>query len=408
MAERKNEFAQYVAEKRTVQVLDVLKKISDEEHPITQAALLEAMKDTGYSTTENAGTLSNTIDEILRQINPVEYTEENDRDYRIKYKGYEQNLLDKKELLKEEKREKRRTGGTVQEVTEVSKKEKAPSITGLRYIHDFNYQEMDKLIGIIAFSDGISPNEKVNLIQKIVNTASIHYETPFYDRQNKQLRFNSNGVFSRIYVKTQKLQKDAFVSLGDNISVIQKAINEGMKIVFHFNDYDADKKLVRRKYEYELSPYYIVVYHDMYYLIGAKDGSKDLSHYRIDLMTDIEVKSIKRQPMSRYEELCSQTGNWDPVKYMSEHLYMGYDKPQKICIKIPNNMYTVLHDWFGNHYTKSKRPCEQTGYDYVEVMTSPSMIVHWALQYAGTVEIMNDDIRERICKEIEKLKKKYV
>ena len=46
-------------------------------------------------------------------------------------------------------------------------------------------------------------------------------------------------------------------------------------------------------------------------------------------------------------------------------------------------------------------------YDTVKVRTSPSMIVHWAMQYAGAVEILDEKIRERIRDEIAKLKKKY-
>lgn len=68
-----------MAGSKAVQVLEILKKISDESHPVTQAELLEAMRNMdGVAATENPGTLSNTIDGILRQINPVEYTEEND------------------------------------------------------------------------------------------------------------------------------------------------------------------------------------------------------------------------------------------------------------------------------------------------------------------------------------------
>ena len=78
-----------MAGSKAVQVLEILKKISDESHPVTQAELLEAMRNMdGVAATENPGTLSNTIDGILRQINPVEYTEENEPEYRIKYRGY--------------------------------------------------------------------------------------------------------------------------------------------------------------------------------------------------------------------------------------------------------------------------------------------------------------------------------
>ena len=43
----------------------------------------------------------------------------------------------------------------------------------------------------------------------------------------------------------------------------------------------------------------------------------------------------------------------------------------------------------------------------MKVRTSPNMIVHWAMQYGNSVEVMNEDIRERIFLEIEKLKGAY-
>ena len=40
-----------------------------------------------------------------------------------------------------------------------------------------------------------------------------------------------------------------------------------------------------------LSPYHMVVYHDNYYVIGLNQawGDKRVLHYRIDLMSDIEI-----------------------------------------------------------------------------------------------------------------------
>jgi hypothetical protein len=35
------------------------------------------------------------------------------------------------------------------------------------------------------------------------------------------------------------------------------------------------------------------------------------------------------------------------------------------------------------------------------------MIVHWAMQYAGRVEIMDEEVREKIREEIENARKKY-
>ena len=101
---------------------------------------------------------------------------------------------------------------------------------------------------------------------------------------------------------------------------------------------------------------------------------------------------------------------------MSEHLYMAYntdhEKPRKISIKIPTgniNRYTVLFDWFGKHFEINRTAtakCEE-GYEVVDVVTSPTMIVHWALQYADFCEIMDEEVRERIREEIKKLTKEY-
>ncbi len=403
-----------MAGSKAVQVLEVLKKISDESHAVTQAELLEAMRETGDAATDIPAVLSHTVDEILRQINPVEYTKENEAQYRIKYRGYRENLLDVKEEIKELKKEARRKGADRRKIEERRSvlPAKAPSITDLRYIHDFTDEEMDQMIRIISFSDCISVEEKTNLIGKITDTASIHYETPFYDRKKRKLKFNLRGIFARTYRTPEREAKEKGADSGRQVSFIQKAINDGVRIGFRFNDYDADKNLVPRKLEYELNPYHIVVYHDMYYLIGNRPGMENLSHYRIDLISEIRVltddmgEHVKRTPMAKLEGVREMGGTWNPVKYMSEHLYMGYDKPKHIRIKIPKDQYTVLHDWFGDHYRKLRVPCEE-GFDYVDIVTSPAMIVHWAMQYAGIVEIMDEEIREKIRGEIGRLQEKY-
>ena len=35
------------------------------------------------------------------------------------------------------------------------------------------------------------------------------------------------------------------------------------------------------------------------------------------------------------------------------------------------------------------------GYEVVDVTTSPSMIVHWAMQYGDKVEILDEEVREK-------------
>ena len=194
--------------------------------------------------------------------------------------------------------------------------------------------------------------------------------------------------------------------------MIQYAINNLVQINFKFNQYTAEHEMIPKSdYVHTLSPYHLVVYHDNYYCIGLKKDDKRIWHYRVDLMTDVEVvkdDAGKSVPV----EITPFAGNpicnssWNPEKYMAEHLNMAYDEPQDIRIKIRNTDYTILHDWFGNHYEKTDEPCEE-GYDIVLVRTSPNMIVHWALQYGTVVEIMDEEIRNRISEELRTMTKTY-
>ena len=119
---------------------------------------------------------------------------------------------------------------------------------------------------------------------------------------------------------------------------------------------------------------------------------------------DEKERRINSESIFNFKNLPKRE-NWDPEKYMREHLYMSYSEPRLIKIKLPSDKFTVLHDWFGSHYSKCKERCED-GYEIVEVVSSPDMIVHWALQYAGTVEILDEEIRKRYGKK-KKLCEKY-
>ncbi|MGN0679429.1 MAG: helix-turn-helix transcriptional regulator [Oscillospiraceae bacterium] len=402
-----------MAESKTIQVLQILKEISDEDHTVTKTEILEAMKKDGCATTENPATLSAIIEDILRQINPKDYTPDKDSEFKIKYRNYDKvydnnkSILDLQEEKRELKKAKRRQNANMEEINAglSDLPSKVPPITDLQYIHLFSKEEMDRLISAIAFTDFISADEKVVLIRKIFSTASEYYENPLFDRNRKKLRFDSRAVFGRKNKMPSKSGNDAF-DIGKNVGLIQRAINNNARIGFRYNRYNAEGSLVPNEKTYAISPYHIVVYHDMFFLLGKTEDKEDYWHFRIDLMSEIcELKDKNGKPMKRLSSVRRE--EWNPEKYMSEHLYMGYDTPRHIKIKIARENYTVLHNWFGDNFRKLRTPCEEEGYDYVDVVTSPSLIVQWAMQYSDTVEIMDEDIREKIRDFLKKSEEKY-
>ena len=123
------------------------------------------------------------------------------------------------------------------------------------------------------------------------------------------------------------------------------------------------------------------------------------------MIIPIEITAFEGLPISNTE--------WDPEKYMSEHLSMGYDKPQDIRIKILSTDYTILHDAFGDHYKKVESRMEKNEkgrmvqYDIVMVRTSAEMIVHWAMRQGAKVEILDSNIRTKIREELKKMQDIY-
>ena len=397
----------YSNERSTLQLLEILKQTTDEKHTVSKDELKRLLRLYRISKYKNNtsvpvdNTFNRIVAEILLELNPYEYTGENDSEYRIKYDGYTEDKLNKSIKGNKSSSQKVESGS-------------APVLNGLHYVHPFEYEETDRLVQLISFSDMLSVNEKEKLIGKISELTGKYYTTPYWDGKN--LKFNPRGVHSRF---TGKKTSDR-ESLANNLKTLQYAVNNLAQVRFRFNRYNADHELVpTSEYMHELSPYHLVVYHDNYYCIGLKKGDSRVWHYRVDLMSDVEIildeeGKIVPVELTDFEGLPILNTDWDPEKYMAEHLNMAYDEPQGIRIKIRNTDYTIIHDWFGDHYEKVDEviATDEDGndihYDIVKVRTSPSMIVNWAMQYGGRVEIMDEEIREKIISETGLIRGKYL
>lgn len=353
------------ARRQVLQILNILRLFTDEDHSLTQRDLFKKLKD--YRSIKHGNSAMEKSPETLYSA-----------------------ILD-----------------LLSEVSEVSYNEKKKNeVSNLYYVHPFKNQELDEIISLIAFTDMLSGEEKENLIEKLVGTASLHYRSPFWD--GEKLRFDPKAVYGRFSSKALKERRQ----LAENIKILQFAVNNLIQIKFKFNKYNSSGVLAPvSENKHSLSPYHLVVYHDNFYCIGLKNDDSRVWHYRVDLMSDVEIiKDDNGRPLpivvSDFKGLPIGNSTWNPEKYMAEHLNMAYDTPRDIRIKIKNTAYTIVHDWFGNHYERLNEQCEE-GYDVLKVKTSPSMIVHWALQYGTAVEILDEDIRSNIREELSKLGQMY-
>lgn len=389
----------YSPERRILQIMEILRLLTDEGHSLSKdelGRLLRLYRIAKYNNgtpLEAPNTLTSTLEDMLAEMDPLEYTGGNDGDYRIQYEGYRENRL-KARRNKE-------------------KGKKAADITGFSYVHTFSFDELDSLIQLVCFSELFSNEEKDRLVQKLMSTSSLYYSTPFYN--GDKLKFGPQAIHGRFTTRAMGDKK----RFAETIHLIRQAIKNLCQIRFRFNCYTWEHTMVpKTEYLHLLSPYHLVVYHDNYYCIGLKKEDRRIWHYRVDLMSDVEIfTDVDGKPVPidvcAFEGLPISCAYWDPEKYMAEHLYMAYDEPQEIRIKLRAEDYTILHDWFGDHYEKTDELTEtdengrKVRYDIAKVRTSPSMIVHWAMQYAGAVEVLDEEIRAKIRDEIKKMQGKY-
>ena len=394
----------YATERTVLQIMEILKLMTDEEHSLScnqLKALLSLYRKAKYrnaTNIESYNVFNKAMGEMLTELNPDTHTLDNDEDYRIKYKKYEENDLKNRVRLQKKN---------------PNKVDTAPVINGLQYVHDFDYETMDKLIQAVSFSDLFSKEEKTTVIRKLLKTASVFYKTPYMN--GRDLRFHPSAIHGRFSKRNMEDRRE----LTDKLRILQDAISKFAQVRFCFNRYTEDHELTpTSRYIHTLSPYHIVVYQDQYYCIGKKQGDNRVWHYRIDLMTGIEMirdedGMIIPIEITAFEGLPISNTEWDPEKYMSEHLSMGYDKPRDIRIKILSTDYTVLHDAFGDHYKKEESCMEKNAkgrvvqYDIVVVRTSPEMLVHWAMQQGAKVEILDRKVREKIREELKKMQDIY-
>ena len=385
-------------DRQALQILDVLRMWSDENHSLTQQDIFDwhfayCYEKHGFTDKPDPRVLSKIIKDLILELDPYEYSNDKKEDYKILYDGFDKDLL-KKNI----------EGSADSKITDIS------------WVHTFSNGEMDKLIETVCFSDMLTAEEKTRLVKKIFATASEYYNSPFWDKKDQKILFNPEVLHGRLS------KKFGGRSVADNNSLVQKAISGRNVISFKFNHYKEDGSLepnvvadTGENRIYVLRPYHLVQYHDLYYCLGFHEGSSNIYHYRVDLMSDITlVTDEKGEPVTEefvpIDDYKFVGDFWNPERYMAEHIYMAYGKPRDIRIKIDNRdkkCFTFLRDWFGEHYEVLASRDGSDGYITVTVKADPKMIVHWAMQYAGLVEVLDDEVRELIREELKMLGEKY-
>lgn len=250
---------------------------------------------------------------------------------------------------------------------------------------EFEDSELRYIIDGLLFSKHIPTSQCKQLIDKISRLSS--------NEDKIKIKHMNNLPENTIQ------NKELFYT----IEVLDEAIDKQRQVRFTYNIYGIDKKMhPKREEKYIVNPYQMAATNGRYYLICNYDKYDNISHYRIDRITDIEILPTSCKPK---EEVKDIKYGLDLPKHMAEHIYMFAGKSVRVVFEAKAYLVTEILDWFGKE-TEFERIDEDTL--KVSVYVNLSAMKYWALQYARHVKVLSPkELVETIKEEIETGAKNY-
>lgn len=251
---------------------------------------------------------------------------------------------------------------------------------------EFEDAELRMLIDSVLFSKNLTQKQAKDLIDKLQGMGNRYF----------------SAKVSHI-INLPELHHGDNKQLMYAIDAVNDAISEKKKISFVYNSYGSDLKLhPRREEPYVVNPYQIVANNGFYYLIGNYDKYDNVSHYRLDKMTCVQILEDKAKSKKDVEDFAN---GYSLPKHMAEHIYMFSGPSVRVRFLIYEDMINELVDWFGKDF----RILSTTdGMSEIAVTCNENAMFFWALQYGPYVEVLEPKgLRDRIAEEIGRMKSKY-
>lgn len=170
-----------------------------------------------------------------------------------------------------------------------------------------------------------------------------------------------------------------------NIDKIVTAQNSGCKISFLYFEYLPDKTqhLRRDGRRYLASPYTLMWFEDGLYVICNIDKYDNLSHFRVDRMTKIDVEE---SPVRNIGEFSEYRNYIDFDEYHRSVFSMFGGRPSNVRIRFHNSLATTVFDRFGLN-TDVTDIEEETFIISVNVRVSPGFL-SWLAIFGDKAELL--------------------
>jgi len=322
-----------------INILDLLKRYSDEEHRLTQKDIIQILE-TSYSMKADRKAIKRNLMNLIEFGYDIGYSES----VRRNKNGNEETIYSDWYLIR-----------------------------------DFTDAELRLLIDSLLFSKHIPYNQCKALIEKLKGLSSNYFDAKVKHIRNLPENMPTN--------------KQLFLT----IEVLDEAISKNRQVAFTYNEFGADKKLHPRLDSegdvraYVINPYQIVATNGRYYLICNYDAYDNVSNYRLDRITNIRLLETPVKPMKKVAGL--EKGLNLP-KHMAEHIYMFAGEGIPVTFRAQNHLVGQIMDWFGRDTQFSNVDRDMVE---VRVNVNEQAMVYWALQYGQHVEVIAPpSLREKV------------
>ncbi len=251
---------------------------------------------------------------------------------------------------------------------------------------DFEPAELRMLIDSVLFSRHISLKQGDRLIKNLIAQGNKHFK----------------AKVSHVYALPDLSHTDnKHIMLV--IDTLNDAIDEEKKVEFVYNSYGTDFKLHPRPHSpYLVSPYQMVASNGRYYLLANSERHPDISHFRIDRITDIKIID---EPIRPIREINGMEKGFNLPRHMAEHIYMFCGESIYVQLKTSIHMMNALIDWFGKDFRILK---ESDDYIIVNIKCNYNAMFYWALQYGINAEVLSPlKLRKELANTIKEMNERY-
>lgn len=200
--------------------------------------------------------------------------------------------------------------------------------------HNFTDGELRIIIESLLFSKYIAKSNRKEIIKKLEGLTSKNFNSS----KDRIKDIPDKGIGNR--------------ELFMNIEELDEAISKSKQVSFNYTKYEIkDSKLQLNvslnkdgsKKQYIINPYEIVSTNGKHYLICNNNIYDNVSHYRLDRMTNIKILDTKRKAKKEVKGLEKE---FNLSEHMNEHIYMFSGESVHVTLRFNKYLLNEIADWF--------------------------------------------------------------